>query len=595
MLCVTKKLRQVCFGFLPDFDPLVEYGLDDDQTHQGADQHETASPRDDLLSLRDTDSIQSEYMKLAGTSHQDARPLPDRLFHLARWIERIAHEPVTPWWAARYLCLRSELLKMIEYRLENHREDFPNLAIAIWNLLIEQSHTSPDSDSMLSWYEASQRIEVEGWTNSVLRALDRSMRPYVRTMPCSGTYSARPPDKDWQDIRISDIARFEVAFPQISNKKSKVTDEALPAVYRVIRTQLEVAAGILEDLGIRFWETPTFYPKEEAEEDPTEDPDAYFLWFRDLLDGMIETHPELIRADADFWPKEEPCFFDKLRLYAWSFSALYSGDEVSDGLLSLSDRAFWNYTYRPELLHLLRRRWQELPLEQRILLENRLAEGPPKFENESEEDYRQRNSVESAKILGWLRNRSCELSVETLAVLQSHRSVVQHWPPEWDETADLTIVGVGGFFEIDSDPSSILNAPPSKIIPLAKELTTTSISELTDYKPFDGLVKQRPDRAVAALMYEEAQGKYPLDFWDSLFQNWPEVASQQLIRQVGEILMRLPSEVIDKLSVPTFRWLEEHLPQVARQEYALALKTYDTLLGKLFDCGEDTTKSNNQQ
>ena len=69
-------------------------------------------------------------------------------------------------------------------------------------------------------------------------------------MPRSGTYSARPPDKDWQDIRLSDIARFEVAFPQIYNKKSEVTDEALPAVYRVVRTQLEVAAGILVDLGI---------------------------------------------------------------------------------------------------------------------------------------------------------------------------------------------------------------------------------------------------------------------------------------------------------------------------------------------------------
>ena len=586
-----EKAEQVSFGFLPDFDPLVEYGLDDDQTRQEAEQHETASPCDDLLSLRDTDSMRSEYLKLAGMSHQDARPLPDRLFHLARWIERIAHEPVTPWWAARYLCLHSELLKRIEYRIENHREDFQNLAIAIWNLLIEQSHTSPDSDSMLSWYEASRRIEVEGWTNSVLRAFARSVKPYVRTMPRSGTYSARPPDKDWQDIRISDIARFEVAFPQISDKKSKVTDEALPAVYRVVRPQLEVAAGILEDLGIRFWETPTFYPKDDAEEEPTEDPDAYFLWFRDLLDRMIEIHPELIRADADFWPKQEPYFFDKLRLYTWSFSALYSGDEVSDGLLNLSDRAFWNFTYRPELLHLLRRRWQELTLEHRTLLEKRLVEGRPKFESESEENYRQRNSVESAKILGWLRNRGCELSDETLAVLPSLRSVVQHWPPEWDETADLTIGGIGGFLEIDSDPSSILNEPPSKIIPLAREFTTTSISELTDRKPFDGLVKQRPDRAVAALMHEEAQGEYPLKFWDSLFRNWPEVASQLLIRQVGDILMRLPSEVMGDLWVPAFRWLKEHLPQVAKQDYTLALRIFDTLLGKLFDSGKDATKS----
>ena len=150
--------------------------------------------------------------------------------------------------------------------------------------------------------------------------------------------------------------------------------------YQIVRRHLELAAGLLTDIGTSYWETSTFYPEDSPGEHYISDESAYLFWFRSLFDRMVKAHPELVRADMALWPKEDPFSFNKLHLYAWTFDVLFSGNEVGDGLLSLSDKAFWKEDYRRELLHLLKRRWHELPSDKRELVERALGQGPSKIQ-----------------------------------------------------------------------------------------------------------------------------------------------------------------------------------------------------------------------
>ena len=176
---------------------------------------------------------------------------------------------------------------------------------------------------------------------------------------------------------------------------------------------------------------------------------------------------------------------------AWADEDLFSGDEVGDGLLSLSDKGFWEKDYRRELLHLLKRRWHELPLDQRELVERRLVNGRLRYDGESEENFEQRRPTESAMVLDWLVNQGCELGRETRSVLPSLRSADPRWRPEWAETADESRESRVVSIETDSDPSPIIDAPISQIIPLARQHTTGyALPEFTIYSPFDGLVEQ---------------------------------------------------------------------------------------------------------
>ena len=97
-------------------------------------------------------------------------------------------------------------------------------------------------------------------------------------------------------------------------------------------------------------------------------------------------------------------------------------------------------------------------------------------------------------MLGWLDRNGCQLGKATLDTLRRLRNANPHWRPEWDEAADESFDGGGGFVKTLSDPARIINAPLDKIVPLAEQHTVRSLSELTSYRPFDGLVKQRREK-----------------------------------------------------------------------------------------------------
>ena len=94
----------------PDFDPLIEYGLDDDPPRPIGNRANETPPGDDLLAIRAVDPRADRYLRLAGMPGIENIPLPPRLFQLALWIVKIAHEPVALWWAARYLSLHPFLI-----------------------------------------------------------------------------------------------------------------------------------------------------------------------------------------------------------------------------------------------------------------------------------------------------------------------------------------------------------------------------------------------------------------------------------------------------------------------------------------------------
>ena len=578
-------------GAEPAFDPLEEYRLDDDPPRPANSTVPTNPPGDDLLGLRSTNLAPNTRMRLAGLSGGATVPLPSRLFQLIRWIVKVVPEPVTAWWAARYDALHPDLLGRIDDRISQTHDQLSDLAGSTWRLLIERRHVMSDDDVDLAWYQWLQRWNSEGWTNGMFRAFEQVSKPYLTSEPVVGLSSAGPPTEEWSKLHRNSITNFEVAFPGTRHDRPEVSDEALPAAYRILRNHLDTATGLLTDIDTQYWKTSTFYPEPSPGETHLDDASTYLFWFRELFDRMIQKHPDQLRADISLWPAAEPFFFDKLRLYAWASDVLVSGKTVAEGLLALSDRAFWDAQHHRELLHLLRLRWRDVPPSKRRRLERRFAGGPPKYTGESEEAYERRRSIHAATNLGWLKTNGCQLSNTTLNALRHLRRVDPDWRPEWDEAADESYDAIGGIVLTESDPAPIIGAPLDKVAPLAVQHTGHSLFELKEHRPFDGLVKQRPRKAVAALTHEARKGKYPTPFWDATLQEWPEDTPLRLVWVFCERLARLPSNIVAELQSTLFRWLERHFPKLAGRDRTRSLRILDTLLGKLFESGPAATKS----
>ena len=495
-------------GSQPDFDPLAEYSLDDDPPRPPSNWNKTGRLGDDLLSLRSTEYPTNTSTRLAGTDRQFIAPLPPRLAHLADWIVKIAHEPVALWWAAKYPALHPYLLGWIERRVRQANDETLHLARPIWRLLIEKFRATFDDDAHSRWYKTLDRLKTEGWTNGVLRAFERWSAPHLKIEPLWGITTAAPNRRSLSGRKFTKAKSWTLRLRSRCSMhcpKSRTTFSRQSIRFFADTWRGQLGCSRASAPSQIFGRPQRFILKREPENIAASQANFFF---RSAIcsTGWPKHSPGCFRADIALWLKGDLFFFNKLHLWAWTFDTLFSGDEVADGLLSLSDEAFWKEYERRERLWLLRRRWCDLPTGKRERLERRLVNGRARCDGEAEDDYKQRRSSRSATTLGWLIKQGCELSDDTRKALPALQSADPRWRPEWDETADASYDGKAGSVRIDSDPSRILDVPLDQIVPVAKEYTRQPFGELTAYRPFDGLVKQRPSRAVAALTNAARQG-----------------------------------------------------------------------------------------
>ena len=106
----------------PPFDPFTNYRLDDDPPRPAEDLRLEWFPSRRRSAVtkgyRSSSRPKSRGSALIWAGKRIGHLCRPRMFHLARWIGRIAHQPVVPWWAARYARLHPFLLDEIRRRLD---------------------------------------------------------------------------------------------------------------------------------------------------------------------------------------------------------------------------------------------------------------------------------------------------------------------------------------------------------------------------------------------------------------------------------------------------------------------------------------------
>ena len=578
--------------------PHPEYCLDDDRVRSLLDQSGRDKPvanRElDLLGLQKAETRDQSKTRIAGVPSYSADLLTPRLFYISKWIASVAHEPIVVFWARPYATLHPELLRQLEFRLQQESSNFPTSARKAWRLLAEKSRRFNRDEIQHLWYETKKRIAMEGWTAGVLRSFAQATQPYLETRIPVGRAHALPSENTWTDKKLTHIVELEVKFPPYERiDQETIPDHAIPRVYNILRFHLEYAAELLGDLDPnQWWRTTTFHPENRRRNDlHVDESSSYLHWFRSILDRQIELDPDLVRHDCALWPKEERFFFDKLRLYLWSLPVLVDASTVANHLLALSDAAFWESQHRRELLMLLKSRWPDLPAEPRSRIEDRIVEGIPIADGVDESRFARIRSITSATMLGWLQQEGCSLTAATVARLPELRSANSNWNPEWDKHAARSNDPYGGWYRTETDSSPIDELPLGQIIPAAAENTGDDWDQLVEHRPFDGLVAARPARAVAALTHATRRGECPLVFWWSALRNWPENSSPRLQRLFAERVARLPQRPIFELRFELFGWAKKNLRLVAESDLDGALHLLDALLDKLLANSVDATLS----
>lgn len=161
----------------------------------------------------------------------------------------------------------------------------------------------------------------------------------------------------------------------------------------------------------------------------------------------------------------------------------------------------------------------DFSLESRDQLISRILAGPNKFSHWSDEEFPKCRDQFVARYARYLELQGCEL---TAAGGRQLRNIIRRIPGWSDAWATSTVIKYGSYtrwVDTDEKPDMIIDLPVSEVIPRARENLKRDFRSFTEKRPFTGLVKTNPRKALTSLTIFGKRGDYPKEFWSSLIDN----------------------------------------------------------------------------
>lgn len=573
------------------FDPWTAYGLDDDLRDISDDDRKLGVRNDSILVWRDEDDNPHEFHRLDGRQIEGYETTPIRLGHLITWISKSVSSPVLAWWATRQSGLHPRLLQQFEWQVGQSKA-LNERARHIWHLIVEH-HRDPRSRQLHSeWFDLKKRVNEEGWTESVLREFRRVVTPRLKIERPFGLGRSRPPSLPWQEIHLRDLCQCEVVLLERHNEDLDVPDDLLPQVVGILGEQLTVASGLLGDIETVYFRSPTCYPDREVDgrEHISEASEAV-AWFVQLFDRMAACRPELAKAHATTWPATDRFFFRKLKLYALNKVGVFEADHVAKEVLSSDQETFWDLNVVRELLFLLVDRWAEFSQESQNQLIDRILQGPDRPTHLSDEEFPGLRDGFATRYARYLELKGCELTEDRSERLSEMIRSLPEWSDGWATSTVMERGSYVGWVGTDEKPDPILYLPANEVVPRAKETLTRDFGSFTEKRPFTGLVKANPRKALSALTIAGKAGDYPEALWSSMINDLPANITPRLRRLFLNRLARLPHAVIVELRHTLGQWLKQNLVTTLEFDDDLGWAVYDHIIDGILSGGADTAKS----
>ena len=573
------------------FDPRIAYGLDDDQPYISEEERRRGVANDNLLIWRHDDENPHEAHRLGGRQAEGHETIPPRLWHLLTWIGKNVHSPVLAWWAIRQNGLHPRLLQQIEWRIAQ-MSNLHKQARHVWNLIIEYHKDPRNRQWDGDWFDVKRRIASEGWAASVLRDFSRICAPRIEIKPSYGLGGVHPPCEDWGDLNLSDLGQYEVKFLERHNEDLPVPDSMLRNVLSLLEQGMVAASGMLADIGTTYFVTPTCYPEREVDGDErTSDAGEVMTLFIDLFDRLAAHDPDTALGHALTWPDDDKFFFRKLKLYAFSKTSLFAPNQVATRLLALDQAIFWDTDVSRELMFLIVDRWATFTDDERAALGNRILCGPEKAPYWSDKEYPGIRDEFAARYARYLELQGCALAEGQSARVAKMTSGIERWSDGW-ATSTVTQRGSRvGWVGTDEAPDAVMDIPVSEVITRAKEDLSRDFGSFTEKRPFTGLVKVKPAKALAALTIAAKNDDYPREFWTALIDKMPDNVSPRLRRVFLRRLTQLPNAVVSDLRHTMGRWIEKNIGGILEFDSDLGWLVFDHIVDGIVAGGPEAAES----
>ena len=481
-------------------------------------------------------------------------PLSTRLGHLGIWFQRVAHQPVALWWAARRGPLHPRIVDTIKAWLCQDPDRWPDDIRRGWRLLIaswSDRREEPDQ----GYYELSQVVAREGWSESRMRDYAALFRPRLTV---DRKFSA-PHPLSWTDSdRPNPLLSYDVDYPH-PYELLPVPDEHLAYAVTRFRDNLDLARSLrFEISGQDHVYMETTRPDDGAA------PIAYDSYgltgpialFLQLMERLVYFAPDRARAEIAHWPAHDHHIFGRLRIWAASKPIIAPG-EAADILLGFPDEIFWGSEHQRELLYAIRDRWPGFSPEDRARFEQRLRTTTFPWSDTTFGGKARAEAHYRLDRIYWLTRQGLVFSFDVVAEMAALRPVAEGWSERSGEEAADSHAPVVRSVATDADPRVLDQMPIGEILDRARQAGQSDFFDYVEHSPFNGLAEEKPARALAALTDAARKGNVPLSFWSAfLYAEKRKTDTVRLARAIGGRLASLPPAALSTIAYPVAEWLQ---------------------------------------
>ncbi|CAM1657215.1 SIR2 family protein [Bartonella apis] len=545
-------------------DPFSLYGLDSDVLPSPIDptdddqERETPSNAWDAFDINGRDRLPVDDATI-GSFRANASILVDRQEQLSLWLTKVIDQPTALCWAVGQKSLNSSVINNLSEKLANNCLAINSSIQRRWQLLIENWKNKPVT-SCFDWYELDN--EYLDWNTTILEKFKEL------TFPRLDSSYYRNPKPIPENLKIEDIRNYA---PIDIDYSSWTGPDIVPDRWCLLATKtfrknlettilLEIKLGVygLIDLDPIIYKNGHIYIG-----DRTQDISRMVKYFAKLFDQLCKIDPFSAKFEFLSWPRDDDIVFAHLRIWAAGKPEIVADDEFGQFISSLSEQSFWLKQHEDNLLLVLKKRWKNLDHSTRSMIEKRLLESTLHFTGKDQLIRKKRQTWLRLNRLQHLIDEGCELSSATQKKAQKLRSVAPDWTEEQARNSERHITS--GFVATNTDCTALLNIPLSDLLPEADRIQQNWDDIRTIYRPFEGLVVDKPVRAFSALCFEAKKGIFREWAWETFFYSKARKEDRNHFKLlIANCLLNYSDEKIAIIIKPISYWLYDNTSKLEK-------------------------------
>ncbi|GAC18277.1 SIR2 family protein [Paraglaciecola arctica] len=567
-------------------DPFELYGLDSDPVPEKTASDDYYSKRElpsdvwdafDLTHVDKTDRQDSQLSYLRGHNSSNVPELCSRLRNIGIWISKVAADPVTLWWIHRQVDLHPFITGQIEWYLDNQDlANSPEVAKA-WRYWLEASKERIEPNDS-DWYQLQSRVAKEEWGWGAVRDYLECLRP---RLAIDRSYGFAPILSNSHDLNIKSIIRPIVHYPNPTDKID-LPEEWLPDVLQGFRHHLQTVVQFESDIEPFSISDCTSLTPEEDEDDYLGNNSVSILLLRiaRTFEALVQNDIALARKEYDSWRNNYSKHFLLLQVWA-SRNPEIAPFELVEVLFGqeLNQDLFWSSSFTRDSLLTLQTRWSEMTVAGQSKIEERIVQGPYKWDQEDDEKFQSRRAWSVLDRLHWLSNNGCVLNCNLDAITKELKKLVPQWNVKSADSEANAVSRRGGFVRTETNYSALENLPLREILAKAGTLRGRTEDFLVEAEPFQGFVDAFPVKAFSSLNLAAQNQEYPDWAW-RLFLNAKKREEDKplFMMLIAERLCRYPDEAFDLLISEATSWLNSTGKKLINHNQTSFYNLFDKLL-----------------